>query len=182
MKIDPTDYFFEQGNYITERAIEVPVGRKWAENKINLIEIGAVLPSYYNDIKHDVVDPFDEKANIKKYLHEVDINNKNVLSLSTVEHIGLDDYGSSYINENGAIESIQRILSESNSCLISVPIGYNPKMDDWIRTNHSNMNTFAYQKTSQNPLIWNYESPAVNFNFQYNAPFLFANMVLFIYK
>lgn len=181
MIISQGEYFIGGGHEATERTIEVPIGIKWINGKSNLIEIGAVLP-YFCKTSHDVIDPSDGRANIKKYLHEIDIVGKNVLSISTIEHIGLEEYGNTYSNSNGAAESIQRILKESSSCLISVPIGYNLKMDQWIKDNQEQLNIFTYRKMSHSPVLWKYNNQIIDLNAEYGKPFQYANLVVFIEK
>lgn len=181
MIISQDEYFIGGGHEATERTIEVPIGIKWISGKSNLLEIGAVLP-YFCETNHDVIDPSDNKANIRKYLHEVEITGKNVLSISSIEHIGLEEYGNTYTNINGAAESIQRILKESLSCLISVPIGYNLEMDKWIKENQKELNIFTYRKISHRPILWEYNNKLIDLNAEYGKPFQYANLVVFIEK
>lgn len=176
----PHEYLIGGGHEHTERTIEIPIAKRWIENKINILEIGAVLP-YFCEVNHDIVDPSDNRANIKKYFHEIDIKDKNILSISTIEHIGLADYGNTYININGAAESIKRIMDESSDFLISIPIGYNLPLDNWIENNQHLFNTFGYRKQSHGPSIWEYETK-INFKTNYGQPFPYANLVIFLTK
>ena len=118
---------------LTERAVELPLAKEWIKDKTNFIEIGAVTP-YYPDIytEHDVIDPADEHdlVNIKKSMFETDLKNKNILSISTIEHIGNNDYG--LTQKETAVEALNKITKESNSCFITFPLGYNELLDKYI--------------------------------------------------
>ena len=117
----------------TERAIELAIAQYWiAKNSDNLIEIGAVTPYYFPGLIRDIVDPSDknEHVNIKKSLFDVTISGKNVVSISTIEHIGTGDYNLD-TNEN-CIDALNKILNEANSLLITIPIGFNKILDEYI--------------------------------------------------
>ncbi len=121
-------------NYrLTERAVELPLAKEWIRGKINYIEIGAVTP-YYPDIytEHDVIDQTDEHelVNIKKSMFETDIKDKNVLSISTIEHIGNNDYG--LIQKETSTDAFDKITQEAESCFITFPLGYNELLDKYI--------------------------------------------------
>ena len=69
-------------------------------------------------------------------MFECDFKGKNILSISTVEHVGTCDYGMS--EEKNVIDAIEKIVEEAKSFLITAPLGYNELLDDWIRNNRSN--------------------------------------------
>ena len=104
----------------------------------SVIEIGAVTPYYFKDDKiTEVVDPTDphNRVTAKKSLFECDLKGKNVLSISTIEHIGTQEYGMA--EEKNVIDAIEKITSESESCLITAPLGYNKTLDDWVKNNRT---------------------------------------------
>lgn len=80
---------------MTERCLEIAIAKIWLKkNAKNIIEIGAVT-LYYFKIIHDVCDPADshQNVNLKTSMFDIDLVGKNVLSISTIEHIGIGDYG-----------------------------------------------------------------------------------------
>lgn len=125
---------------MTERSIELALAKEYLQVCLGkVVEIGAVTPYYFSDCKIvDVVDPTDQhiNVNIRKSLFEYDLNGKNVLSISTVEHIGTHDYGMS--EEKNVIDAIDKIIGEAESCLITAPLGYNRLLDEWIKDNRDN--------------------------------------------
>lgn len=180
--IYPEEYanFLYNRTIINERAVEVAIAKKWMDDHPNnVIEIGAVMPYYYN-VKHPVVDFQDPKATINKYLHEVDITGKHVLSVSTIEHIGCGDYGNEHIDPTGAENALQHILDNSLSCLVTLPIGNNPNLDIWLKANLDKLDCFGYHRTQLNPPYWEFEEPPKHLEYKYNSPFNNANFVLFV--
>lgn len=131
-------------NYrLTERAIELPLAKEWLKNKKEYTEIGAVTP-YYPDIytPHDVIDPTDvhDLVNIKKSMFDMDFTGKNVLCISTIEHIGNDDYGLK--QKETSLDALNKIVCESKNCFITFPLGYNEIIDKYINEIYSNDNLF----------------------------------------
>jgi hypothetical protein len=85
-----------------------------------------------------VIDPSDNHPQVTSHasLFEHDFIGKNVLSISTIEHVGKGEYG---ITENRtAVEALQKIVTESNYCLITVPLGWNNVLDEYLLKNESN--------------------------------------------
>lgn len=119
---------------LTERALELALAKEWT-NMLNdeYIEIGAVTP-YYEDgfSEHSVIDPADahERVDIKKSLFECDYFGKNILSISTIEHVGTGDFGLTKAED--CTDALNKILRECKSCLISFPMGYNKKLDMYV--------------------------------------------------
>ena len=131
-------------NYrLTERALELALAKEWLKNKEQYTEIGAVTP-YYPDIytPHDVIDPVDihDLVNIKKSMFEIDFSRKNVLFISTIEHIGKDDYG--LIQKETATDALKKITKEAKSCFVTFPLGYNEILDKYINEIYNNDNPF----------------------------------------
>lgn len=132
---------------MSERSIEVAMAKEWLSLfSDNIIEIGAVTPYYFPGLVKEVVDPADTHylVTLHKSIFEVDLNGKNVLCLSTVEHIGTGQYG---VNESrNAAMAIEKILEESKHCLITTPIGENPIVDDYLRKHFTDENLSVYKR------------------------------------
>jgi hypothetical protein len=125
-----TDKGYNNPN-ITERMIEIPLARWFIKQHNNyIIEVGAVTP-YYDTINHEVIDPYDNwpgcmRIGAKDYPYE----NKNVLSISTIEHIGHGEY-SQPKNPKDAQEVLERIRKAS-SYLVTWPVGYHTELDAYV--------------------------------------------------
>lgn len=135
---------------MTERSVELSLGRKYFEEHENIYEIGAVTPYYFesNNIEK-IIDPTDPHKRVTKAsLFDVDLTGKNVLSISTVEHIGTADYGMS--ESLNVVDAVNKILSESHSCLITAPFGYNRLLDDWLESNKENQYVHVLERKINN--------------------------------
>ena len=165
-----------------ERAIEIPLALRYIEKVKDLdtfIELGAVLPYYFENLKHSCIDPVDSKATISDYAENINYFKKHVLSISTLEHIGTNDYGLKANFKVNPYEVLKRIYEDCSSCLISWPIGYNSSLDDdffnldqfdctcFIRINHN-----KWEEVQKNKLKL----------VKYNFPFCFGNGLVFVYK
>ena len=129
----------------SERSIEVAMAKEWiSQHDDKLIEIGAVTPYYYPGIINDVVDPADTHClvTIHKSIFDVDLTDRNVLCLSTVEHIGTGQYGVGETKD--AVMAIDKIMNESKHCLITTPIGENDKVDNYLREHLQDDTLFVY--------------------------------------
>lgn len=131
---------------MSERSIEVAMAQEWLKHNDEVIEVGAVTPYYYPGEVKDVVDPADEHyfVNIHESIFDVDLSSRNVLCLSTVEHIGTGQYG---VGETRNAEmAIEKILAECNHCLITTPIGENPLVDSYLKKHYKDDNLVVYYR------------------------------------
>ena len=137
---------------MTERSVELALAREYLkECRNSVVEVGAVTPYYFEDEKiQDVIDPTDKhnRVSVRKSLFEYSFFGKNVLSISTVEHVGLNDYGMR--EKYSAIDAIEKILVESESCLITAPLGYNETLDNWVEKNRKNKNVRVLKRKINN--------------------------------
>jgi len=172
-EITPQEYFAHGYNNTlqNERCIEIPLAIRYLQEHDlnNVIEVGAVTP-YYFEVPYPVIDIADQKATHIQDACDIDYKDKDVLSISTLEHI--DEVQDS---KHSSIELLKRILSESKSCLLTIPMGYNKSLDDFILTS---INYHAYKKITQH--LWEYKNPIMPC--LYGSPFMFANGLLVLHK
>lgn len=178
--LTPDDYWTKPPSaHGSERTVELALAQRWMGKHDCIVKVGAVTP-YHTATSHDIVDPFDEKATIKTPMELVDFTGENVLSISTIEHIGLPEYGNEDLNTEGGVIALKKILDESESCFVTIPMGYNECLDNWVGENLDSLDCFAYLKTSSNPVLWDYIENPTSVNYSYNQPYSFANFVLFV--
>lgn len=117
--------------YATERCVELALADAWLKNfqPDEVIEIGAVTPYYWPHRIQTVIDPFDEHELVshKQSLFDITID-RPTLSISTFEHIGMGDYGSSEPSE-AVVSAFEKLFSECPRFLVTVPVGYNAILD-----------------------------------------------------
>lgn len=158
--------------HLNERTIEVPLGHYFLDRHASVLELGAVMP-YYGRRTHTVIDPADPyKAAVRMNAEDCDWNGKTVLSISTVEHIGLGQYGLSKGEADAGFRVLQSIVKNASIYLVTWPLGQNPKLDNMVRkagdikrivlkrTNEANEWTIANQRK----LRYKYDHPYNNGN------------------
>lgn len=150
-------YYGKEGYaYRNERAIEIPIAKQYLEEywkqgnipKIDVLEIGNVLSQYYRFyeeydlvdsggmIGHTIVDKYERGEDvINEDLLDFDPHKKYgfIISISTLEHIGLDEQEP--INPAKSLKAFKKIyqlLKLHGTALITVPLGYNTEIDRLI--------------------------------------------------
>jgi hypothetical protein len=120
---------------MSERSLELPMADRYLATKPreSVVEVGAVTPYYWPHRVLNVCDPGDGHplANIKASYLEVDFTGKDILSISTFEHIGSGEYGlppDPQLNQR----AFEKLFREAASFLVTVPGGYNPHMDSYL--------------------------------------------------
>lgn len=117
---------------MTERAVELAIADPWLEQveSERVIETGAVTPYYWPRRVATVVDPYDPHPLVthRLSLFDMDLSDRDVLAISTLEHIGVGDYGPVGPDET-PVRAFEKIYRESRRFLVTVPYGYNPAVD-----------------------------------------------------
>ncbi len=129
-------YFFHPhncgfpGRRRTERTVELALADTWlAASDGMILEIGAVTPYYWPGRVATVVDPADphERVQVRASLFDVNLTGFDVLSISTVEHIGEHAYG--LAEAHSAHEAIEKIAREARTFLLTFAVGWNASLD-----------------------------------------------------
>ena len=146
----PYYYALYNATWRNDRAVEIPIIKDWityrlaSDNiggifstislvmKANVLEIGNVL-SHYNIGHHDVLDKYEKGERI---INE-DITTFNpkdkydiVVSISTLEHVGIDEIPSNPSKFIEALFNIKtNILKPDGTMIATVPIGQNGYFD-----------------------------------------------------
>jgi len=183
--ISPTEYFCHPYNNarINERTIEVVLGLRYLQEHPDLFEVGATLP-YYVKTKHEVIDPWDAMATQKVDAAKSNFLSKNVLSISSVEHFGLSQYGKEKVNPRKSIEFMEMLIEVSKGFLITFPTGFNKILDAWVSQSSTKMQVISYVKRSQNPIVWESVPFSTNLpmQYEYGKPFHCGNCLIVLYK
>lgn len=165
--------------HIGERTIEIPIARLWldrifAADSPRIVEVGAVMP-YYGQAPWAVIDPYDPHPACERIdALDYDYRGKYVLSISTIEHIGMVEYGNTVRDDKKAARCFERIVQQSAGYLISWPIGHNAELDAYARD--SAYPRFMYRQCSPDN---RWEQVAERWDFEYGAPYKYGNGVVF---
>ena len=119
----------------SERAIEISLGNWFIDKyKENIVEIGAVMPYYYDNYKFDCVDPYDNFPGCFKVDGiDFDYSGKNFLSISSIEHIGWDVGYDKERDKEKAFKVLKKIIKEAENYLITWPMGQNICLDQYLK-------------------------------------------------
>jgi hypothetical protein len=168
--------------HLGERTIEVPIAREFiaavaASGRMgDLVEVGAVMPYYQTDpVTWPVVDPYDPyRHSIREDAADVDYRGRIVLSISTIEHIGLCEYGNTAPAPRKAIMVFGSIVRHAAAYLVSWPVGHNALLDDHAR--QTMYPRFVYRQCSPDN---RWEQIAERWDFEYGDPYPYGNGVVF---
>ena len=155
--------FFNEA-YHNERSIEVAIGR-WFLGKYGdtSLEVGAVMP-YYGSENHEIFDLCDEHPKSKKInALDYDYAGRNVLSISTIEHMMKKEYNNG--SDQDSITFLNKVLTSASSYLITWGIGYNPFLDAHIKE-HTEIPRLIMRRTN-----WKNEYVKHNDSNDFSFPF-----------
>lgn len=134
-----------------ERCIEIPIITEYVKKYAfgNVLEIGNVT-SHYFPTSHDIID-LEEQSNTVNIINQDIADYKPdkkydlIFSISTLEHVGftlMEEPGqykptSGYIEK--AFKNIISLLNTGGTLVFTVPLGYNPELDNFILFGNHNI-------------------------------------------
>jgi SAM-dependent methyltransferase len=165
--------------YANERAVEIPViwevVKKYRGGKI--LEVGNVL-SHYFPVSHDILDKYEKAEGvINQDIVEFQPPKKYdlIVSISTIEHIGWDENPREPLKILNAIEHLKQLLGPGGQVIATLPIGYNPDMDNLLKEGKIQFTTLHCLKRVSLDNKWIETEWADVQNARYGEPFPFAN-------
>ena len=170
-----------------ERVIEIPFATAFKDRYVGkkTLEVGNVL-SYHQDFKHTIVDKYemgDDIINVDIVEFSTSERYDAVISISTIEHVGFDE---PIIEKNKALKALIKIielLQQGGEALITVPLGYNPEIDDIVINHRIVFQEEYFLKRVSKLNLWEEASMDDAILCKYGSKFPFANAVAFlIYK
>lgn len=142
-----------------ERAVEIPIFQQLVRENIkaNILEVGCVLKWYKSSPKSNwiIIDKFEKFDNTIN-LDIIDYNPRKkfdlILSISTMEHVGLEDGSLDVYKVIKAINHIvANCLSKKGKFIFSIPIGYNKYLDNQIFSKRIHLSkTYYFLKRGNN--------------------------------
>ena len=174
-----------------ERAIEIPIANQFLMHfaEEEYFEVGFVLPvnAYHleRSMAHLVIDKYEAHDDYENLLN-IDIVDflakrefKGCFSISTIEHIGRDEKEpNDWDKPLRALEIMRSALCENGFMFVTIPIGYNRKLDEHIESGRVCFDEMYYMKQIK-PRIWEQVDWTDIKYAKYGEPFAAAN-ALFI--
>lgn len=177
-------YFYHRYNrtWTNERAIEIPIIREiLKENKgKEVLEIGNVL-SHYFSVNHDIVDKYE---NAEGVINEDVVNFKPskkydlIISISTLEHVGFDEEPKEPEKILRAIENLKNLLSPGGTLIVTLPIGYNPFLDNFLKEGRIRFTKMFFLKRISKDNKWKETKWDEVCDIKYGNPFPYANGII----
>ena len=183
----------------SERMVEIPLAKRWISQHANFIEVGAVLP-YYGITGHNIIDPADPYPGVSNIDAEnASFKDQHVLSISTIEHMGLGDYGLPK-DPNKCLRVLLKILNEAKTCMITFPLGFNQTLDEFFLRHKKDLSFISFQRLTlgagkfiafphpgfdpQTDTLpqWKQRFDLNTSNARYNEPFPFGNFLVILHK
>jgi glycosyltransferase involved in cell wall biosynthesis len=139
--------------WYTERGVEVPIVMDQVKDfrDKEILEVGHVLGHYY-PVCHDVVDKYEVApgvVNVDIVDYDTEKRYDLIVSVSTIEHIGYDEYPKDPAKAGVAVERLIRLLASGGRMFLTIPLGYNPEVDRLVREEWPGVSDIYYmRKTS----------------------------------
>ncbi|TFF88341.1 MAG: hypothetical protein EU549_03210 [Promethearchaeota archaeon] len=163
-----------------ERAVELPIIKSILTRYKgrNILELGNVLSHYFN-INHDIIDKYENRPGIiNKDIISFDTNKKYdlIISISTLEHIGYDEYPRDPSKIAKTIKKLRDLKKENGEIVITFPTGYNPYLDSFIKSKKIQFDEIYYMKRLTKDNRWK-EVKDLNkiINLKFGEPYPNAN-------
>lgn len=165
-----------------ERRVEIPI--IWDiikdKNSLNILEVGNVL-SHYFTINHDILDKYEKGRYV---INEDVVTYKSkkkydyIISISTLEHVGWDEAKKDKIKVIQAIKNLKYMLTPKGKIIFTIPLGYNPYMDDIIMHGKLNLDEQYFLKRISNDNLWKESKLNKNDRVFYHKPFPNGNAII----
>ena len=144
----------------SERAIEIPLAIDFLSHYVKaepVVELGCVLPYYIlkrdNHVTYDFAD--EHPQNVKRDIREMaDLDFcGNVISISTIEHVGMNEYGIDASGDVTAVDVLKRVMANAKRYFITFPLGHNMDLDGYV-LNGTNLGEYYVTRTRHDPNDW----------------------------
>ncbi len=173
----------------TERAVEIPLALHYLESLrkgADVLEVGNVLSHYPEGLKlmpgygYTIVDKYERAPGVLNK-DIVDFTSSKpfelILSVSTIEHVGLDE-GGEPSKWKAAITQLVGLLAKDGTMVVTMPIGYNPDVDQCMRDEKLPFEDVYYLKRVSRDNLWREASLDEVRWTRYNFPHRAGNAVI----
>ena len=169
---------------IGERVIEIPFVTRYIKscNGCKILEVGNVLSHFYQ-FEHDIIDKYEIGNSVKNIdIVDFDSNMKYdlIISISTLEHVGFDEPVLEPHKPAKALTKIIGLLSNGGMAIITVPLAYNPEIDDIIKNKKIAFSEAHFLKRVSYLNLWRETNLEDGLNCKYGSKYIFANSVAFL--
>ena len=168
-----------------ERIIEIPIAmeelKAYTERRI--LEVGNVL-GHYVEREHLVVDKYersDRCLNMDILEFQPSQPFDFIVSISTVEHIGWNEYEREPDKAVRALRHMKAMLAPGGRMLVTMPWGQNPALDRHLRSTECIFDVLKYMKRVSSRNTWIQATASSLDHACYGRPYPFANVLVLGY-
>jgi SAM-dependent methyltransferase len=165
-------------SFLNERTVEIAIADHFLSGgKGRLLEIGNVL-AHYGHTGHTVVDKYENipgVLNVDIIDYQPETRFDIVVAISTLEHVGWDETPREPDKVLRAVEAIRGFVAEGGRLLVTVPIGYNPRLDEALRQGEVTFPQESWLVRTNQRNDWVEVDRDECLARRYNAPFTGAN-------
>jgi SAM-dependent methyltransferase len=164
-----------------ERRVELPIVLRALDERpgARVLEVGNVL-AHYGRRGHDVVDKYETAPGVRS-IDVVDLDPADrydlVVTISTLEHVGLDEEEREPGKPRRAVERMASVLAPGGMLLVTVPIDYNAALDSDLREGRIGFDELHFLKRISSNNRWLEVPAAETAGIAYGTPYASANGV-----
>jgi len=175
-------YGFYNGTWYNERSVEIPIVMKAIRmhHGKKILEVGNVLSQYF-EVEHDILDKYETKNRIiKEDIADFTSSEKYdlIVSISTLEHVGYDEYPKDDMKIYKAIENLKTLLNPDGMIIVTLPLGQNPVLDKLLKDATVKFSGQYYLKRISKANEWEQASWEDVKDAKYGEPFFAANALV----
>jgi SAM-dependent methyltransferase len=168
-----------------ERTVEIGLARSFLRDRPgDTLEVGNVLATYMS-FPHDVVDKYEQGPGVlnedivtyspaKKY--------DTIVTLSTLEHVGWDESPKDPAKLAAAIKQLKSLLKPGGAMLVTMPLGYNPNVDQMIREQRLDLSELRFLKRVTASNQWREATWDEVKDAKFNSPYSCASAIVAGYQ
>lgn len=172
--------------YANERAVELPIAWRALQavaDPERVVEVGNVT-SHYFDVSHVVIDKFERHPRVRHNVDVLDFRPDRrlglVLSVSTLEHVGLGDGSGDPGKFARAVAHIVTWLASDGRLLFTVPVGYNPAVDELLRAPPEYVRDIVYMRRTSAANTWEETDAGGVRGVRHGTPYPCANAIAIV--
>lgn len=176
------EYFEHPYNrtWLNERSIEIPLVWKIMQQYApgDVLEIGNVISHYFR-FGHVVVDKYEKRRGVlQRDVVGLTLSQKYrlIVTISTLEHVGWDESPRTPGKHLAALASLTGLLAPGGLLVATLPIGYNPALDDDLFAGRLGFNEVHFFKRISRETWKQADADEVKGS-EYGVPFGAANAV-----
>jgi hypothetical protein len=172
------------GVWNTERAVEIPLALDMlgsAPPGTRVLEVGDVMTQYADRLpaNYTVVDKYEQRDGVIK-ADAVSYSGGPfdlIISISTLEHVGLDEDPREWRKARDAISHVRSLLAPGGRMFATWPLRYNRDLDDALLDNGLDAASVGYLKRRTRSNKWIQVSASEAHATNYGSPYICGNAI-----